>query len=56
MACEIRAAIEDDYAKRLAKLAKLTLGKDEIGYVCKWVSALVGLRTDAEVVGNYAIL
>jgi len=26
-----RAAIEDDYAKRLAKLAKLTLGKDEIG-------------------------
>ncbi|KAF9519357.1 hypothetical protein BS47DRAFT_1482065 [Hydnum rufescens UP504] len=26
-----RAAIEDDYAKRLAKLSKLTLGRDEIG-------------------------
>ncbi|KAF5375495.1 hypothetical protein D9615_009204 [Tricholomella constricta] len=26
-----RAAIEEDYAKRLAKLAKLTLGRDEIG-------------------------
>jgi hypothetical protein len=26
-----RAAIEDDYAKRLAKLAKQTLGKDEVG-------------------------
>jgi hypothetical protein len=29
----VRAAIEDDYAKRLAKLAKLALGKDEIGWV-----------------------
>jgi len=28
-----RAAIEEDYAKRLAKLAKLTMGRDEIGYV-----------------------
>jgi len=27
----LRAAIEDEYAKRLAKLAKLTLGRDEIG-------------------------
>ncbi|KAF9012617.1 hypothetical protein BDQ17DRAFT_1321593 [Cyathus striatus] len=26
-----RAAIEDDYAKRLTKLSKVTLGKDEIG-------------------------
>ncbi|KAI0253720.1 hypothetical protein BJV78DRAFT_1372182 [Lactifluus subvellereus] len=26
-----RAAIEEDYAKRLSKLAKLTLGRDEIG-------------------------
>lgn len=26
-----RAAIEEDYAKRLAKLSKYTLGKDEIG-------------------------
>jgi hypothetical protein len=26
-----RAAIEEDYAKRLAKLAKSTLGKDEVG-------------------------
>lgn len=40
-----RAAIEDDYAKRLAKLAKLTLGRDEIGlvlvtiYLCGWPSA-----------------
>ncbi|KAI0359513.1 hypothetical protein OH77DRAFT_1032616 [Trametes cingulata] len=28
-----RAAIEEQYAKRLAGLAKLTLGRDEIGYV-----------------------
>jgi len=28
-----RAAIEEEYAKRLAKLAKMTLGRDEIGYV-----------------------
>ena len=28
-----RAIIEEDYAKRLAKLAKMTLGRDEIGYV-----------------------
>ncbi|KAF9486073.1 hypothetical protein BDN70DRAFT_371851 [Pholiota conissans] len=33
-----RAAIEEDYAKRLAKLSKMTLGRDEIGYV---VSILV---------------
>jgi hypothetical protein len=26
-----RAAIEEDYAKRLSKLAKTSLGKDEIG-------------------------
>jgi hypothetical protein len=26
-----RAAIEEDYAKRLAKLSKTTLGRDEIG-------------------------
>lgn len=26
-----RAAIEEDYAKRLSKLAKQTLGRDEIG-------------------------
>ena len=26
-----RIAIEEDYAKRLAKLAKLPLGRDEIG-------------------------
>lgn len=29
----IRAIIEEDYAKRLAKLAKIALGRDEIGYV-----------------------
>jgi hypothetical protein len=28
----IRAIIEEDYAKRLAKLAKIALGRDEIGY------------------------
>jgi hypothetical protein len=28
-----RASIEEEYAKRLAKLAKMTLGRDEIGYV-----------------------
>lgn len=28
-----RTAIEEDYAKRLAKLAKMTLGRDEIGLV-----------------------
>ena len=28
-----RASIEEDYSKRLAKLAKMTLGRDEIGYV-----------------------
>jgi len=26
-----RAAIEEDYAKRLAKLSKIVLGRDEIG-------------------------
>lgn len=31
-----RANIEEDYAKRLAKLAKLTLGRDEIGCVSIW--------------------
>ena len=29
----LRAIIEEQYAKRLASLAKYTLGKDEIGYV-----------------------
>ena len=28
-----RAAIEEDYAKRLAKLAKMSVGRDEIGFV-----------------------
>lgn len=28
-----RAAIEEEYAKRLSKLAKTALGRDEIGYV-----------------------
>ena len=27
----LRSTIEEDYAKRLAKLAKMTFGKDEIG-------------------------
>lgn len=29
----IRASIEEEYAKRMTKLAKTTLGRDEIGYV-----------------------
>ena len=28
-----RSCIEEDYAKRMAKLAKMTLGRDEIGCV-----------------------
>lgn len=28
-----RASIEEDYAKRLANLAEMALGRDEIGYV-----------------------
>ena len=27
-----RASIEEDYAKRLAKVAQMTLGRDETGY------------------------
>lgn len=29
----VRSAIEEEYAKRMTKLAKITLGKDEIGCV-----------------------
>jgi hypothetical protein len=29
----IRSSIEEEYAKRMSKLAKMTLGKDEIGCV-----------------------
>lgn len=29
----LRASIEEDYSKRLSKLAKMSLGRDEIGYV-----------------------
>jgi hypothetical protein len=29
----LRASIEEDYSKRLAKLARMALGRDEIGYV-----------------------
>jgi hypothetical protein len=32
----LRAIIEEEYAKRLTKLAKLALGRDEIGYVSIW--------------------
>ena len=28
----VRSTIEEEYAKRLAKLAKMQIGKDEIGY------------------------
>jgi hypothetical protein len=31
-----RASIEEDYAKRLAKLTKTALGRDEIGCVSIW--------------------
>jgi hypothetical protein len=34
-----RASIEEDYSKRLAKLAKMSLGRDEIGYVLNIIFA-----------------
>lgn len=40
-----RAAIEDDYSKRLSKLAKATIGKDEIGTMKE---ALDTLRAELE--------
>jgi hypothetical protein len=33
LTCPRRSAIEEEYAKRLGKLAKVPLGRDEIGYV-----------------------
>lgn len=36
-----RAAIEEDYAKRLAKLSKQPLGRDEVGYVVLYCPILV---------------
>ncbi|GLB37905.1 putative fes/CIP4 homology domain containing protein [Lyophyllum shimeji] len=42
-----RAAIEDDYAKRLAKLAKPTLGRDEIGELRNSLDTL-RLETDRQ--------
>ncbi|TFY66102.1 hypothetical protein EVG20_g4981, partial [Dentipellis fragilis] len=42
-----RAAIEEDYAKRLAKLAKLTVGRDEIGELRNSLDTL-RLETDKE--------
>lgn len=34
--CVSRAVIEEDYSKRLARLGKMILGRDEIGYVYKF--------------------
>ena len=31
--CAVRSSIKDEYTKRLAKLAKMAIGKDEIRYV-----------------------
>lgn len=42
-----RAIIEEDYAKRLAKLAKLTLGRDEIGELRNSLDT-VRLETDKQ--------
>ncbi|KDR82434.1 hypothetical protein GALMADRAFT_220437 [Galerina marginata CBS 339.88] len=42
-----RAAIEEDYAKRLAKLAKTTLGRDEIGELRSSLDT-VRLETDRQ--------
>ncbi|KAH9485635.1 Septation protein imp2 [Psilocybe cubensis] len=42
-----RAAIEDEYAKRLAKLAKMTLGRDEIGELRNSLDT-VRLETDRQ--------
>lgn len=46
-----RASIEEDYSKRLSKLAKQVLGRDEIGYetACDYHHALIRLTdTSAE--------
>lgn len=42
-----RSAIEEDYAKRLAKLAKMSIGKDEIGELRNSVDTL-RLETDKQ--------
>lgn len=42
-----RAAIEDDYAKRLTKLAKMSIGKDEIGELRNSIDTL-RLETDKQ--------
>ncbi|KAG6332130.1 hypothetical protein ID866_6960 [Astraeus odoratus] len=42
-----RAAIEEDYSKRLAKLAKMTVGKDEIGELRNSIDTL-RLETDKQ--------
>ncbi|KAL5531880.1 HOF1 [Sanghuangporus sanghuang] len=46
-----RAAIEEDYAKRLAKLAKQTLGRDEIGELKNSLDTL-RLETDRQAIAH----
>ncbi|KAI0043123.1 hypothetical protein FA95DRAFT_1584227 [Auriscalpium vulgare] len=45
-----RASIEEDYAKRLTKLAKLAVGRDEIG---EFRNAIETLRQETEKQGNF---
>lgn len=46
-----RAAIEEEYAKRLAKLAKMSIGKDEIGELRNSIDTL-RLETDKQAGGH----
>jgi hypothetical protein len=48
-----RASIEEDYAKRLSKLAKLTLGRDEIGCVPFWASPYNNMQVDMPRQANF---
>lgn len=45
-----RSAIEEDYARRLQKLSKITLGKDEIGDLA---AALQNVLTETAQQGQY---
>lgn len=44
----LRASIEEDYAKRMSKLAKQALGRDEIGYVRTSFMLIYGTDTSTE--------
>ena len=51
-----RAAIEEDYAKRLSKLAKQVLGRDEIGYVNLSLHALPAITPHSHLPESSKIL